>query len=264
MKMPERLKRLNRIRVKDADLDFFKEFFRENYKGEPMPQCFKEIVIEITEVKSGKVELYVDYRDRNRVLIDCYTEGIRVVTVFIDESEEAIKDNESGRYLTITATKVDEEIAIAAGGKIPKGFTEEFSMYASDIFNYVFLYYSIMKGTIIKREETVNLHKRRSSGKKAKKKQESRRIVYIPQCIKHIEKVISKDTVVAEETKTAVVGEKNRQEARYIKEQWERKGTTYYNKKGTLVVRAPSKCHRRKPLAEEGIDIVIRPSQKKD
>lgn len=267
--MPERLKKLNRIRVKDSDLDFFKDFFRKHYNGEPMPRCFEEVMIEVTGGKNGSIELYVDYRESDKVQIQCYVEGIRIVIISMDESRKAVKDTENGKYLTVTTTRIDDELYALTGGNISNQMIEQMSMYAADIFNYMFLYYHLMKDEVIKRVEDVNLHHKSSKNNRKKtKKKPTRRTIFIPKCISRVKadnEIEEVSTGVTTEETTEETTEQNndkkttRQPARYIKSEWQRKGCTYRTKKGTLVERAPSTCHRQKPLAAEGVDFIVRP-----
>lgn len=268
--MPERLKKLNRIRVKDSDLDFFKEFFREHYNGNPMPRCFEEVMIEITGGKNGSIELYVDYRESDKVQIHCYVEKMRIVIISMDESGKAAKDGKNGEYLTVTATTIDEDFYALVRGNVPKQMVEQLSMYSADIFNYMFLYYHLMKDKVIKQVEDVNLHHKgsKSNRKKAKKAKPTRRTIFIPKCISRVKADNGISTGETTETTTEKMTEevkeqdnntKARQPARYTKSEWQRKGCTYCTKKGTIVVRAASTCHRQKPLATEGIDYIVRP-----
>lgn len=301
MNLPFKLAKMNRIRIKDSDIDAFRDFFNCHYDGSPMPHVFNcEIMVEVTDRKD-KIFFTVDYPDEY-MSIKCYMVDQFVMEVLVHEVK--VEKRKEGYPIEMTIIR-NEELFSRVPIQVGDMYTKEMSLWCVDVVRYLIIFYHFNKDKVDVRYEDDNTRQKPSSNKKGGKKKKSgsaskRRTVYVPNIVKLKNAMAKEQNVADEEERTNVSADTTeleantsgcenvadakekadvsedttesaektcdsrkveRASAKYTKPEWKRSGCTYVTKRGTSVTRKPTVCKRRKELAKEGVDFVLRPTK---
>lgn len=223
----------DRIIIEDKLMDYLRDFFDENYKGQKLPKIFDKFLIELRNNPTGLIRIFVEFPDDKKdfIYIDFYINWNHIVKFLFVNVDSDEKDPESGRYITYMTS-----ISFSNND-----FTK-ISQFIKDVVLYAILFVAANKDekTVYKEEVSKNSIGVKKDKNKKRANPTERKKVFIPKT-RRVYK-INRITPKVEENLR-----------HYVLSEWPVKGYTYTRRKGKdsaemIEVTVPSRVsHRKKP-----------------